>query len=234
MRLSVNAVGFAAAQQQAHNAMMPTLSQLAFGADVSLEVTTTIMTERATDTRRVGTTLAGAVQPAPELRGLKHREARAVPVHLPRGPQLEDAVLPGAALLQDHQGFAKFHTRRVRAAARANTKPPPAPMTARIPANVADLPPMTEWARDLFTPFLGQTFSEVDTATGRTIRNAVAHLTPGMDPTVADYLGDIHACQQVVPVLRYIARELIQGELAYAAAQFAPAHPAVIGASESP
>jgi hypothetical protein len=47
-----------------------------------------------------------------------------------------------------------------------------------------------------------------------TIRNAVAHISPGMDLRIADYAADIRACRDITPVLRYIARDLIQEELA--------------------
>jgi hypothetical protein len=47
-----------------------------------------------------------------------------------------------------------------------------------------------------------------------TIRNAVAHLVPGEELRVPDYFDDVERCRQAVPVLRYIARRLIEAELA--------------------
>jgi hypothetical protein len=73
---------------------------------------------------------------------------------------------------------------------------------------------MTEWERDVFTPYLGKTFAEIKEAVGDTVRNAIAHLTPGRDIRVADYLKDIRACRDITPVLRYIAHVLIKGEMA--------------------
>jgi hypothetical protein len=35
-----------------------------------------------------------------------------------------------------------------------------------------------------------------------------------MDLRIADYAADIRACRDITPVLRYIARDLIQEELA--------------------
>jgi hypothetical protein len=39
-------------------------------------------------------------------------------------------------------------------------------------------------------------------------------ISPGMDLRIADYAADIRACRDITPVLRYIARDLIQEELA--------------------
>ena len=65
----------------------------------------------------------------------------------------------------------------------------------------------------MFTPYLGMTFSEVRESMKDTIRNGVAHLTPGQDNRVADYLDDLTACREVIPVLRYMAHVLIGQEL---------------------
>lgn len=89
-----------------------------------------------------------------------------------------------------------------------------------IPPDPGDIPGLPEWTHDLFKPYLGQTFDQVDKAVKKTIRDAAAHLAPDFH-RVSDYLEDVRACRAVVPVLRYIARELIHNEL-----QFAPARPA--------
>ena len=82
---------------------------------------------------------------------------------------------------------------------------------------------MTEWARDNFTPYLGMSFGEIRDAVTDTIRNAVAHISPGMDLRIADYAADIRACRAITPVLRYVARELIRDELAGLAGSGSPA-----------
>jgi hypothetical protein len=45
-----------------------------------------------------------------------------------------------------------------------------------------------------------------------TLRNAIAHLDPNGDSLVADSFADIRACEQTVPVLKYIAREMLLHE----------------------
>jgi hypothetical protein len=76
IRLTVTADDFASAENEAFDAVMPTLSRIAFEADTPLEVTAISLTERATKTRQLRTTLVGAVQPAPETAGTTTPELR--------------------------------------------------------------------------------------------------------------------------------------------------------------
>lgn len=66
----------------------------------------------------------------------------------------------------------------------------------------------------LGVPGVGGVSREIKESATGTIRNAVAHLMPGRDVLVADYLKDIQACRDIVPVLRYMSRTLISDEIA--------------------
>lgn len=111
------------------------------------------------------------------------------------------------------EGVAKFHTNRVRAAKKRGAAVPTDPLAKQIPADPKDLTGITEWARSNFTPYAGKSFAEIKDAVMDTIRNAVAHISPGMDLRIADYATDIRACWDITPVLRYVARELIREEI---------------------
>jgi hypothetical protein len=50
-------------------------------------------------------------------------------------------------------------------------------MVKRVPAARGDLADMTDWARDIFMPYLGMSFGEIKDAVQHTIRDAV-HITP--------------------------------------------------------
>jgi len=43
---------------------------------------------------------------------------------------------------------------------------------------------MTHWVRDAFDPYLGMTFDSVKKSVSDSIRNAIAHITPGEDVRV--------------------------------------------------
>jgi hypothetical protein len=214
VRLTVAAGDFSLAENEAFDAVMPTLSRIAFEADTPLEVTGILLTEQATQTRRFGATLVGAVQPAPELAGTTTPELRMFLAAYREGLNANSPLYQTLSFYKIIEGVATFHKNRVRAAKKRSATEPADPLAKQIPANREDLVGMTNWARDNFTPYLGLSFGEIRDAVKNTIRDAVAHITPGMDLRIADYAADIRACRAITPVLRYVARELICEELA--------------------
>jgi hypothetical protein len=214
VRLAVTAGNFSLAENEAFDAVMPVLSRIAFEADTPLEVTGILLTEQATQTRRFGATLVGATQPAPELAGTTTPELRSFLAAYREGLNTNSPLYQTLSFYKIIEGVATFHTKRARAAKKCGAPEPTDPLAQQIPGNRADLAGMTEWARDNFTPYLGMSFGEIRSAVKNTIRDAVAHITPGMDLRIADYAADIRACRAITPVLRFVARELIRSELA--------------------
>lgn len=213
IRLTVTADDFASAENEAFDAVMPTLSRIAFEADTPLEVTAISLTERATKTRQLRTTLVGAVQPAPETAGTTTPELRMFLAAYREGLNGNSPLYQALSFYKILEGEAKFHTNRVRAARRRGEAAPADPMARQIPADPRGLADVTVWSRDNFMPYLGKSFAEIRDAVTDTIRNAVAHIAPNMDLRIADYAADIQACRAITPVLRYVARDLIHQEL---------------------
>ena len=214
IRLTVTADSFSLAGSAAFDAVMPTLSRIAFEADTPVEVTAALLTEQATQTRRFGAMLAGAVQPAPELAGDMTPELRPFLAAYREGLNVNSPLYQALSFYKVIEGVATFHTRRTRAARRSGAAVSADPMAKQVPADPAELAGMTDWARENFTPYLGKTFREIRDSVKGTIRDAVAHITPGLDLRIADYAADIWACRDITPVLRYMAREMIRDELA--------------------
>jgi hypothetical protein len=215
VRLTVTADDFYIAEKQAFDVVMSVLSRIAFEADAPVEVTGILLTEQATKTRRFGATIAGAIQPAPELTGDITTELRPFLAAYREGLNSNSPLYQALSFYKVIEGVTKFHTKRVRAARRNATTVPADPMAKQVPSDSRDLADMTDWARANFMPYLGKNFDEIRRAVEHTIRDAIAHITPGLDLRIADYAADIWACREVVPVLRYMARELIRNELAW-------------------
>ncbi len=76
------------------------------------------------------------------------------------------------------------------------------------------MPYSTSWEREPFRPYLGKSFESVYTATLHLARNAALHINPGQDLRVADYVVDVSTCRDAAPVLRHIARILVEHERA--------------------
>jgi hypothetical protein len=214
VRLTVTAGDFSLAENEAFDAVMPTLSRIAFDADTPLEVTGVLLTEQATQTRRFGAARVGATQPAPALAGDTTSELRSFLAAYREGLNANSPLYQALSFYKIIEGVTKFRTNRMRAAKKRGAPEPADPLAKEIPADRGGLVGMTEWSRDNFTPYLGMSFAEIRDAVTDTIRNAVAHISPGMDLRVADYAADVRACRAITPVLRYVARELIHDELA--------------------
>lgn len=75
----------------------------------------------------------------------------------------------------------------------------------RIPTDL-DIDPLDA---DAFRPYLGKKFSAVLDELRTVVRTAVAHLDPFGDSLVADEFEDITKCEILLPVVKYIARQMI-------------------------
>jgi hypothetical protein len=226
IRLTVTADNFVAAEKEAYDEVMPVLSRIAFEADTPVEVTAVLMTEQATQIRSAGGTIIGTVQSAPEVTGLMTPELRPFLAAYREGLNSNSPLYQALSFYKVVEGVTTFRTKRSRGASKNGGVVEPDPLSKLIPANLNDLPDMTVWARGVFTPYLGKTFAEIKESVSNTIRNAIAHLTPGRGIRVADYLEDIQACRDITPILRYMARALIRDELAELVSRPAPLSPA--------
>ena len=214
IRLTVTADDFSSAENEAFDAVVPTLSRIAFEADTPLEVTAISLTERASQTRQLRTTLVGAVQPAPEIAGATTPELRMFLAAYREGLNGNSPLCQALSFYKVLEGATKFYTNRVRAARKRGEAAPADLMARQIPADPSGLMDVTVWSRDNFIPYLGKNFAQIRDAVADTIRNAVAHISPDMDLRIADYAADIQACRAITPVLRYVARDIIREELA--------------------
>lgn len=85
----------------------------------------------------------------------------------------------------------------------------------RFPEKIEDIDMDSATQGSLFVPFLGKKFTSVINRYRQVLRNAHAHLDPDKtDDLCADDLNDRTQCIRAIPVLRYIARQLLLAELA--------------------
>lgn len=213
IQLEVTADSFAMAETDAHDQIMPVVSGMAFAADAPVEVVAVLLTEKATQTRRVGATIIGAVQPVSRIEGLSTPEIRPFLAAYREGLNSNSLLYQALCFYKVIEGLSGFHTKQARAVSRSGGAAMLDPLSKKVPSDLNNLPALTPWVRDTFKPYLGMTFESVKKAVSASIRNAIAHITPTDDVRVADYLHDVQACRDITPVLRYIARELINHAL---------------------
>lgn len=214
--VTVTADSFSAAERVAHDRVMPILSRMAVEADAAVEVKATVITELSTQAVMMGTSLIGAVKPAPEFAGVSTQEQRALLAAYREGLNCNAPSYQALAFYKVIEGIETFSKKERRRAEQRGRPVPPDPLARLMPSTAAAVPEGPPWSKDRFEPFLGKSFQGVKDAFQDVIRNAVAHLTPGRELRVPDYMEDVEKCREAVPILRYIARELILEALASA------------------
>lgn len=185
IRLTVTADDFSSAENEAFDAVMPTLSRIAFQADTPLEVTAISLTERATQTRQLRTTLVGAVHPAPEIAETTTPELRMFLAAYREGLNGNSPLYQALSFYKILEGATKFHTNRVRAAKKRGEAAPADPMARQIPVDPDGLADVTMWSRGNFTPYLGKSFAEIRDAVTDTIRHEELASLSGADPSAS-------------------------------------------------
>ena len=82
-----------------------------------------------------------------------------------------------------------------------------------MPTDLADLAVHT-WVKDSFQPYLGRKYTWILDQLRPLIRNAIAHLDPTGVSLVADRFEDVDRCERALPVVKYLARDMLRNELA--------------------
>ena len=82
-----------------------------------------------------------------------------------------------------------------------------------FPANLAALNLKDELTTVSFQPYLGRDFASVLANLKTQMRHAIAHLSQFEGALDADTYDDVMKCLKAVPVLRYIARKMLDNYL---------------------
>jgi hypothetical protein len=209
--VALQANNFPEAHREAYNQVMPQLSRLALEANVPIEVRAVVGVERQSRTVWVGATVVGATGSIADVSGLMTPELAPLLATYREGLNSTAPLYQALSFFKVTEAVSALHTQRTRSARRTGTTVAPDPTTQTIPASVEDLG--DTWTSEIFRDYLGMTFGAVKESFTEVIRNAVAHLTPGREIRIADRLEDIDECRRAVPVLRYMAREMIRAEI---------------------
>jgi hypothetical protein len=212
VRLSVNSESFLATERFAHDIVMPLISRIAFETDTALDVRTTLITERRTGIQSISGTVLGKPAVIGRIQGPMTQELRPFLASYREGLSVNSVPYQVLAFWKVIEGVSSFHLNRVRRK-NANQAQVADPDGHKIPQSLDDLLGQDDWIRACFAPYLGKTFGDVRTEMKEPIRDAVAHIVPRFDFRSTDVFDDLHLCRSVLPVLRYMARVLIEAEI---------------------
>jgi hypothetical protein len=219
VEVTLYAADFDIAIANAHDQVLAMLSRLTFEANTGVEVTAVIATEKATGTVAVAATMLGMERPLKDLGGQMTPELLPLLSAYREGLSSTTPLYQALSFYKVCEGVSTFHKKTTRAAAREGTVEPADPLGAIFPSPDDETPDIDALDPGAHPEFVGRTLREVWEAHRETIRNAIAHITPGKDLVVADKLDHLEDCRRAIPPLRYAARKALEAEIARADAQ---------------
>lgn len=210
-QVTVNAETFQTARNTAIDLVMPILSSWSFVYDVALDVVGHAIVEEATGTINFSFGVVGQK---------KVFELPPISLSKPEYRAIFSAYREGAGALNVFYQFLCFFkvaegAKRIRNQRRTNAltsgREFREPGGEQVPAaeNDIDVEPSEQ---QRFSSYLGMKFTRVLDELRGVLRNALAHLDPAKS-LVADKADDIARCEQAIPVIRYIARVMVEHEL---------------------
>jgi hypothetical protein len=216
-QMRFQADNFDEALRLSHDAVSPVLSYWSYRYDVAIDVSGYEAIEEKSGTRRYSFGVVGRNK-ALDLGD----EAKLIPIFRPVYSNYREAVNATNVFYQVlcfykvTEGLKRLRDERKKALV-AEGKTPADPVE-KIPDRLDDIR-SDKASKDAFTPYLGKKFTWVLDQFRGVFRNAVAHLDPSGNILDADKYDDVMSCTRAIPVIKYIARRMLESELKAAAGE---------------
>jgi len=206
------------AEQKAHAVVLPTLSWLSYLCNAPLDFTGFEVFEERTETCKWSFRVLG------KRKLLELDVALPAFVSTPAGRVLLSSYREGLNATHPFHSFLCFFkvAEAIQALRKQRHRKVKRPRreavgdSELIPAQVSGLPAEAANHVESFKPFLGNRFDEVVDSLRDVMRNAIVHLVPKRKLLVSDNYVDVARCQKVLPIIRYIARQMLANEIGVA------------------
>lgn len=216
--VELDARSFDDAQRQAHDAVQGLLTFLSLRYDVAIGLLGWVIVEVATQSisfrlGRLGEVRTAAVSEV----GALSPDHQAIAASYRQGLSTTNAFLAVLSFWRVIEGVRNLRVSR-RSAALPKTaaddpslRDPP----ERIPSDSAEIVGADEpWLAESFAPYLGRKFTAVTEALRGTLRNAMTHIDPENLTVISpDRIDDVRRAEDAIPVLRYMARKMLDRDL---------------------
>ncbi|BBU22427.1 Uncharacterised protein [Mycobacterium xenopi] len=212
IELEVDADSFMHAASRGHDLIAPALSRWAYLHDAPITTSGFQIIELATGTQLFWVNrMLGAVKAFADTGGASHQDHRILLSAYRDGISSTEPLWQALSLFRLIEGAFKMQGERRAALIAAGRQPP---QVECVPADVTTIGQENDYGlRDSLKPYAGQKFTQVrDTIRGK-LRNAIAHLDIDSDILIQDRWEDVQKVEQVLPCLRWMARQLLDAEL---------------------
>jgi hypothetical protein len=213
IQIRVQAQNFVSAKSFAYDLIAPCLSGWSYKYDVALDVKGYEVFEEATGSKWYSLGVLGQAKDFAETEndefvfGEEFRSIFAIYREAINSTNLFYKVLSFYKVTEGVSALINERKKQTLAKGEAWTN-----SSKRIPSSLEDIS-VDDWHKHLFTSFLGKKFTVVLDHYRGLIRNAVAHLDPAMHILDADKAADMGTCEDATPILKYIARQMLDDEL---------------------
>jgi hypothetical protein len=210
-QMRFHADNFEEALRLSHDAVSPVLSYWSYRYDVAIDVSGYEAIEEQSGTRRYSFGVVGRSR-ALDLGD----EAKLLPIFRPVYSNYREALNATNVFYQVlcfykvTEGVKRMRDGRKKALVAKGEAP--TDLVEKIPDRLDDIR-SDKASKDAFTPYLGKKFTWVLDQFRSVLRNAVAHLDPSGNILDADKYDDVMSCTRAIPVIKYIARRMLESEL---------------------
>lgn len=217
VRATLRASSILEAEGLAYDNILPIVSWLAFHYDVGLAVRGWVVTEVATSVQRIRVGFLGEPRElANEVIAISLTQAARMLLATYREASASSNIfLQALSFWKVVEGVYTLRSQEAEER-KGGGEGPTVRVRELIPATLDDVPFTDKWACDGFQRYLGKRFTFVRDDLRERLRHGLAHLLPG-DANVkslsADVFNDVAACEEALPVLRYMAQTLISSYL---------------------
>jgi hypothetical protein len=214
IQLTFDAANFDSAFRIAYDAISPLLSRLSFVYNIAIDIKAYEVEEQKTKTRMWWVAVLGTkITTNPKTLVQTNISDQLGPILAAYREAMNTTnvfyqVLCYYKVIHACQSLKGV---RLRESSQAREQDEP---SEQFPDDIKDIPLDDSTHAPHFRPFLGKKFGWVRDQYRGLLRNAIAHLDPQQVSLCSDRLDDVSACLKAIPVLRYMARQLLGVEMA--------------------
>ena len=219
----IQAQNFVGAQQIAYDLVAPQLSYWSFLYDVAIDIAGYEVLEEATLSRRYAFGVLGRLKPFDKaIEGLSTPTYRRFFSAYREGMNSTNPFYQALSFYKVAEGVKAERIRKARRNHTYKKGDTPAHDNERFPKTFEELRfgdddsrqrIYDELTKASFEPYLGQDFESVLKRLEELVRNAIAHLSQLDAVLDADRFNDVSVCFRAIPVMRYVAHQMLANDL---------------------
>src|SRR5437870_5753729 len=221
VHVRVSCASFENAERFAHERVCLMLSYWSFLFDISIDISSYLIIEESTGTRKYSVGLVGRAKPLTNEKAftVSHEHRRILAAYR-EGMNSSNLFYKALSFYKVIEGTLNLRIREGRKAKTLAKDAKPFEENEVFPSEIGLLPVEQFGSQDdevtkkAFTKYLDKSFQEVRDDLKDLIRNAVAHLGDFEKVLDADRYDDVVACARAIPVLKYMARKMLENDFA--------------------